>query len=178
MYKRQGYYLVINKTEPSRFVTNHNDQLKQNETNPYMYMVRNGKLERIDDKNRILHFLGLGNSEYATLKVDYNTMNLTLVTNNVKPHQYFTSSYEKIEVLDLQDKVIYSKDFIGNKQLEAETEKVPFEIGYKIRLTGSEHSSRVKSYDDNNIVKPIELSEKMVEIRIGKQGLSLSLIHI
>lgn len=86
-------------------------------------------------------------------------MNLTLVTNNVKPHQYFTSSYEKIEVLDLQDKVIYSKDFIGNKQLEAETEKVPFEIGYKIRLTGSEHSSRVKSYD-NNIVKPIELSEK------------------
>lgn len=169
---KEGYYLVINKTEPSRFVTNHNDQLKQNETNPYMYMVRNGKLERIDDKNRILHFLGLGNSEYATLKVDYNTMNLTLVTNNVKPHQYFTSSYEKIEVLDLQDKVIYSKDFIGNKQLEAETEKVPFEIGYKIRLTGSEHSSRVKSYDDNNIVKPIELSEKMVEIRIGKQGLS------
>ena len=71
-------------------------------------------------------------------------MNLTLVTNNVKPHQYFTSSYEKIEVLDLQDKVIYSKDFMGNKQLEAETEKVPFEIGYKIRLTGSEHSSRVK----------------------------------
>ncbi|WP_258286218.1 putative mucin/carbohydrate-binding domain-containing protein [Enterococcus faecalis] len=169
---KEGYYLVINKTEPSRFVTNHNDQLKQNETNPYMYTVRNGKLERIDDKNRILHFLGLGNSEYATLKVDYNAMNLTLVTNNVKPHQYFTSSYEKIEVLDLQDKVIYIKDFIGNKQLEAETEKVPFEIGYKIRLTGSEHSSRVKSYDDNNIVKPIELSEKMVEIRIGKQGLS------
>ncbi|MDT2146777.1 putative mucin/carbohydrate-binding domain-containing protein, partial [Enterococcus faecalis] len=169
---KEGYYLVINKTEPSRFVTNHNDQLKQNETNPYMYMVRNGKLERINDKNRILHFLGLGNSEYATLKIDYNAMNLTLVTNNVKPHQYFTSSYEKIEVLDLQDKVIYTKDFIGNKQLEAETEKVPFEIGYKIRLTGSEHSSRVKSYDDNNIVKPIELSEKMVEIRIGKQGLS------
>ncbi|BDX44346.1 putative mucin/carbohydrate-binding domain-containing protein [Enterococcus faecalis] len=169
---KEGYYLVINKTEPSRFVTNHNDQLKQNETNPYMYMVRNGKLERISDKNRILHFLGLGNSEYATLKIDYNAMNLTLVTNNVKPHQYFTSSYEKIEVLDLQDKVIYTKDFIGNKQLEAETEKVPFEIGYKIRLTGSEHSSRVKSYDDNNIVKPIELSEKMVEIRIGKQGLS------
>ncbi|ELA77849.1 hypothetical protein SSM_02382 [Enterococcus faecium EnGen0192] len=110
---KEGYYLVINKTEPSRFVTNHNDQLKQNETNPYMYMVRNGKLERIDDKNRILHFLGLGNSEYATLKVDYNAMNLTLVTNNVKPHQYFTSYYEKIEVLDLQDKVIYSKDFIG-----------------------------------------------------------------
>ncbi|MBW9291955.1 hypothetical protein FG870_10720 [Enterococcus faecalis] len=169
---KEGYYLVINKTEPSRFVTNHNDQLKQNETNPYMYMVRNGELERINDKNRILHFLGLGNSEYATLKIDYNAMNLTLVTNNVKPHQYFTSSYEKIEVLDLQDKVIYTKDFIGNKQLEAETEKVPFEIGYKIRLTGSEHSSRVKSYDDNNIVKPIELSEKMVEIRIGKQGLS------
>ncbi|EJZ8712795.1 hypothetical protein OIW56_002849, partial [Enterococcus faecalis] len=138
---KEGYYLVINKTEPSRFVTNHNDQLKQNETNPYMYMVRNGKLERINDKNRILHFLGLGNSEYATLKIDYNAMNLTLVTNNVKPHQYFTSSYEKIEVLDLQDKVIYTKDFIGNKQLEAETEKVPFEIGYKIRLTGSEHSS-------------------------------------
>lgn len=50
-----------------------------------MYMVRNGKLERIDDKNRILHFLGLGNSEHAMLKVDYNAMNLTLVTNNVTP---------------------------------------------------------------------------------------------
>ncbi|MCO5542241.1 putative mucin/carbohydrate-binding domain-containing protein [Enterococcus faecalis] len=169
---KEGYYLVINKTEPSRFATNHNNQLKQNETNPYMYIVRNGKLERIDDKNRSLHFLGLGDSEYATLKVDYNAMNLTLITNNVKPHQYFTSSYEKIEILDLQDKIIYSKDFIGNKQLESETEKIPFEIGYKIRLTGSEHSLRVKSYDDNNIVKPIDLSEKIVELRIGKQGLS------
>lgn len=33
------------------------DENGEIETNPYMYMVRNGKLERIDDKNRILNFL-------------------------------------------------------------------------------------------------------------------------
>src|SRR3712207_8312536 len=84
---KEGYYLIINKQEPNRFYTNHNDALKQNNTNPYTYVVRNGQLERVDDKNRTLHFLGLGNAEYATLKVDYNASTLTLKTKKAKPHR-------------------------------------------------------------------------------------------
>ncbi|MCB6585192.1 hypothetical protein, partial [Streptococcus gordonii] len=84
--------MTIVMQEPSRFSTNHNDELKQNNSNPYTYVVRNGKLERIDNKNRIFHFTGLGDREYATLKVDYNSMTLALNAKKVIPHSYFKGS--------------------------------------------------------------------------------------
>ena len=49
---KEGYFLEITKQEPNRFETNHNDELKQNNSNPFIYVVRNGRLERVDDKNR------------------------------------------------------------------------------------------------------------------------------
>ncbi|HEL0004432.1 TPA: hypothetical protein TVG27_001693 [Streptococcus equi subsp. zooepidemicus] len=169
---KEGYYLVITKQEPNRFYTNHNDALKQNNTNPYTYVVRNGQLERIDEKNRTLHFLGLGNAEYATLKVDYNASTLTLKTKKTKPHVYFSGTYEKLEVLDLKDKVVYTQDFIGNQVLTAKTETIPFKVGYKIRLTGSEHHTRVKAYDEENKAVSLSLPKNKAEIRITKGGLA------
>ncbi|MCR0385224.1 hypothetical protein MKC70_22390, partial [[Clostridium] innocuum] len=105
---KEGYRLIIEKQEPSRFTTNHNDELKQNNTNPFTYIVRNSKLERVDAKNRTMRFSGLGNGEYATLKVDYNSMDIKLTTKNTAPHVYFSSSYEKVEILDLKGNVVYS----------------------------------------------------------------------
>ena len=97
---KEGYFLEITKQEPNRFETNHNDELKQNNSNPFIYVVRNGRLERVDDKNRYIHFLGLGDVKYAALKVDYNSQKLVLNIKPVKPHVYFKGSYEKIEILN------------------------------------------------------------------------------
>lgn len=169
---KEGYYLIINKQEPNRFYTNHNDALKQNNTNPYTYVVRDGQLERIDDSNRTLRFLGLGNAEYATLRVDYNASTLTLKTKQTKPHVYFSGSYEKLEVLDTENQVIYTKDFIGTQVLEAKTETISFKVGYKIRLTGSEHHTRVKAYDEENKAVSLSLPKNKAEIRITKGGLA------
>ena len=104
---KEGYRLIIEKQEPSRFTTNHNDELKQNNTNPFTYIVRNSKLERVDAKNRTMRFSGLGNGEYASLKVDYNSMDIKLTTKNTAPHVYFSGSYEKVEILDLKGNVVY-----------------------------------------------------------------------
>ena len=149
---KEGYTLEIVKQEPNRFSTNHNDELKQNNSNPYIYMVKNNKLVRINDINRTFKFSGLGDTQYATLKVDYNSKKITLTTNAVKPHSYFNDSYQKIEVLNAKDEVVYTKDIIGNKVLESKVDEVNFEIGYKIRLTGKEQQSRMKAYNDKNVL--------------------------
>ena len=170
---KEGYYLTITIKEPWRFSTNHNDELKQNDTNPYKYVVRNGKLERIDDKNSVLHLLGLGNNEYASLRVDYNSMKMRLTTRNVTPHSYFSGSYEKIEVLDTTNVVVYTKDFNGKQRLEAGIEDIPFAVGYKIRLSGSEQDFRVKAYQDDNTPQSLQLSKNKATLKIGASGLEL-----
>ena len=149
---QEGYTLEIVKQEVNRFTTNHNDELKQNNSNPYIYMVKSNKLVRINDINRTFKFLGLGNAHYATLKVDYNSKKMTLSTNAVTPHSYFSNSYQKIEVLDSKGNVVYTKDFIGNVKLDAISESIPFEIGYSIKLTGAEQHTRAKIYDDKDNV--------------------------
>ena len=165
---KEGYTLEIVKQEPDRFSTNHDDELKQNNSNPYIYMVKNNKLVRINDINRTFKFIGLGETQYATLKVDYNSKKVTLTTNAVKPHSYFNDSYQKIEVLNAKDEVVYTKDIIGNKVLESKTDQVNFEIGYKIRLTGREQNSRVKAYNDKNVL------DSNINIRQGESVLVIA----
>ncbi|MFR6317462.1 MAG: putative mucin/carbohydrate-binding domain-containing protein [[Clostridium] innocuum] len=77
-------------------------------------------------------------------------MKMRLTTRNVTPHSYFSGSYEKIEVLDTTNVVVYTKDFNGKQRLEAGIEDIPFAVGYKIRLSGSEQDFRVKAYQDDN----------------------------
>ena len=119
-----------------------------------------------------MRFSGLGNGEYASLKVDYNSMDIKLTTKNTAPHVYFSGSYEKVEILDLKGNVVYSKDFIGNKKLDVKTDETPFKIGYKIRLTGAEHF-RVKTYDDEKKLVDLNLSNKKMEVRITSDGLDI-----
>nr|WP_269208186.1 putative mucin/carbohydrate-binding domain-containing protein [Streptococcus equi] len=120
-----------------------------------------------------MRFLGLGNAEYATLRVDYNASTLTLKTKQTKPHVYFSGSYEKLEVLDTENQVIYTKDFIGTQVLEAKTETIPFKVGYKIRLTGSEHHTRVKFYDDYAVEAPLTLSKNQATLKLLDHSLEL-----
>ena len=170
---KEGYILEVVKQEPHRYSTNHNDELKQNESNPYIYMVKNNKLERINDINRTFKFLGLGNTHYATLKVDYNSKKMTLSTNAVTPHSYFSSSYQKIEVLDSKGKVVYTKDFVGNVKLSATSESIPFEVGYKIKLTGAEQHTRCAVYDDkNNVDSDISIRKSESVLLVQNSGIT------
>ena len=147
---KEGYTLEIMKKESgSRFDTNHNDELKQDTKEIYTYAVQNSKLVRLNDLNRKFHFLGLGDNEYANLKLDYNSRKLILTTRARQPHVYFDYTYVKLEIFDNKGNSIYLKDFIGTDRLENKTEEIPFEIGYKIKLTAIENS-RVKIYNDKN----------------------------
>jgi len=167
----EGSTLEITKTEPSRFYTNHNDELKQNDSNPYVYLVKNHRLLRIDDKNRTLVFTGLGNATYATMRIDYHGKRLCLQTNNAKPHVYFSDSYMKIEVLNLKDEVVFTKDFIGTERCGKKTEYIPFETGYKIRLTGKENVRVLGMDERGNRDTALALKERVEGIVLQGNGL-------
>lgn len=167
---KEGYFLEITKQEPNRFETNHNDELKQNNSNPFIYVVRNGRLERVDDKNRYIHFLGLGDVKYAALKVDYNSQKLVLNIKPVKPHVYFKGSYEKIEILNTKEEVVFCKDFIGTEQQLSENINIDFKAGYKIRLTGSEHHVRVKLYNEDQELVPLNLTQNKSTVILNENG--------
>lgn len=166
----EGSTLEITKTEPGRFYTNHNDELKQNDSNPYVYLVKNHRLLRIDDKNRTLVFTGLGNATYATMRIDYNGKKLCLQTNNAKPHVYFSDSYMKIEVLNLKGEIVFTKDFIGTERCGKNTEYIPFETGYKIRLTGKENVRVIGKDERGNRDTALALKERVEGIILQGNG--------
>lgn len=72
---KEGYTVDIYKCEPSRFLTNHDDVLKHDDSNPYRYKVVNGKLVRLNKENRTFTFMQ-NDQPYASVKVDFNAKKL------------------------------------------------------------------------------------------------------
>lgn len=94
---------------------------------------------------------GLGDSIFADITFDNQIMNIT--TYKVAPHVYFTDFYAKIEIYDLNNQIVYSKEFIGNTNYDKSLDEIPYIEGYKIVIFHREGNGRlvVKSnlLDDN-----------------------------
>ena len=52
-------------------------------------------------------------------------------------------------------------------------EDIPFAVGYKIRLSGSEQDFRVKAYPDDHTHQSLQLSKNKATLKIGASGLEL-----
>ncbi|MBJ8101067.1 DUF3472 domain-containing protein [Bacillus cereus group sp. N11] len=78
-----------------------------------------------------------GYSDREIAKVDYNK---TAEEMKVKleagvPHSYFTSTYASIKVQNASGSVMYNKEIVGNRQQNAETQRVPIKVGDYIEIT-------------------------------------------
>lgn len=112
---KEGYSLIINKTEPNRFDVNH-EKLKFNNYNPYEYIVRDNQLVRIHDQNRYYDIKNSDDELIATLKVDYNANQVffeTFANENSKVQQ-------KIVIKDVNGKVLLDKELKGNTKASSE----------------------------------------------------------
>lgn len=138
--------------------------------------IKNDILFQTNKKNIDFRFLGLGdwNNIYANLSIDFTTNTISLQTYDSQPHVYFNNkTYEKIEILDENNKIIYTKNFIGDEMQKSNLKEIPMKLGYKIRLT-SQEPNRIKIFNNNdNEVNDFGEMKTNMLFNITKNGLEL-----
>lgn len=135
-------------------------------------VIKDGILWQMNKKNQEIKFLGLGDWQYANLKVNYDTNKIQIQTYEGNPHVYFgDNSYEKIEIIDNNGKIVYTKDFIGNETIKNNLTEIPIKQGYEIKLI-SQEPGRVRIFDNTGEqeLKYGSLN-KNVTFKITKDGL-------
>ncbi|PFI44574.1 S-layer protein, partial [Bacillus cereus] len=85
------------------------------------------------------------------------------------PHHYFNETYASIKVQNASGKVVYNKDIYGNKQQNAESQKVPVKVGDYIELTHLEGVHRATLTNVDNIKQ--ESFGKKAIYEVTKEGL-------
>ncbi|PGE10154.1 hypothetical protein COM54_15250 [Bacillus toyonensis] len=112
---------------------------------------------------------GIGDFEFAKVNLNKSTEEMQIDLKAGVPHNYFDSIYASIKVQNTSGKVVYNKEFYGNKQQNAETQKVSVKTGDFIELTHLEGGERATLINlDNN---KRESLDKKVMYEVTKDGL-------
>ncbi|PFQ53769.1 hypothetical protein COK05_01155 [Bacillus cereus] len=112
---------------------------------------------------------GIGDFEFAKVNLNKSTEEMQIDLKVGVPHNYFDSTYASIKVQNTSGKVVYNKEFYGNKQQNAGTQKVSVKTGDFIELTHLEGGERATLINlDNN---KRESLDKKVMYEVTKDGL-------
>ncbi|EJS46659.1 M60 family metallopeptidase [Bacillus nitratireducens] len=112
---------------------------------------------------------GIGDFEFAKVNLNKSTEEMQIDLKAGVPHNYFDSTYASIKVQNTSGKVVYNKEFYGNKQQNAETQKASVKTGDFIELTHLEGGERATLINlDNN---KRESLDKKVMYEVTKDGL-------
>ncbi|PFQ29715.1 putative mucin/carbohydrate-binding domain-containing protein [Bacillus cereus] len=112
---------------------------------------------------------GIGDFEFAKVNLNKSTEEMQIDLKAGVPHNYFDSTYASIKVQNTSGKVVYNKEFYGNKQQNAETQKVPVKIGDFIELTHLEGRERATLINLGNNKR--ENFDKKAMYEVTKDGL-------
>ncbi|HDW3057830.1 TPA: hypothetical protein RMI67_005713 [Bacillus cereus] len=112
---------------------------------------------------------GIGDFEFAKVNLNKSTEEIQIDLKAGVPHNYFDSTYASIKVQNTSGKVVYNKEIYGNKQQNAESQKVSVKVGDYIELT---HLEGVHRATITNVEKSIQESfGNKVVYEITKEGL-------
>jgi len=112
---------------------------------------------------------GIGDFEFAKVNLMKSTEEMQIDLKAGVPHNYFDSTYASIKVQNTSGKVVYNKEIYGNKQQNAETQKVPVKIGDFIEFTHLEGRERATLINLNNNKR--ENFDKKAMYEVTKDGL-------
>lgn len=128
-------------------------------------------LNKFSSDTQIL-FKGLGDGQFADIKMDLENKKLTVNSLNTKPHVYFTDEYANIQIFDTKGNLVYEKSYIGNTS-NPSNDTIDIEIGYTIKIKHREASSRLifKSEILNNNEEFKNLDDGQTTYTITKYGL-------
>ncbi|MGX5436357.1 putative mucin/carbohydrate-binding domain-containing protein [Bacillus thuringiensis] len=112
---------------------------------------------------------GIGDFEFAKVNLNKSTEEMQIDLKAGVPHDYFDSTYASIKVQNTSGKVVYNKEIYGNKQQNAESQKVPVKVGDYIELTHLEgvHRATLTNVDNS---KQESFGKKAI-YEVTKEGL-------
>ncbi|MGA4465315.1 putative mucin/carbohydrate-binding domain-containing protein [Bacillus bombysepticus] len=112
---------------------------------------------------------GIGDFEFAKVNLNKSTEEMQIDLKAGVPHNYFDSTYASIKVQNTSGKVVYNKEIYGNKQQNAESQKVPVKVGDYIELTHLEgvHRATLTNVDNS---KQESFGKKAI-YEVTKEGL-------
>ncbi|GAE02585.1 enhancing factor [Clostridium botulinum B str. Osaka05] len=160
-----GIYTIYNTNSSDKLYTFDNHYLKVKETNNNVTL--NYKLRTKSTLvNQEIDFLGISDNLFATATVDLENQKLNVKVLNKTPHDYFPNEqYAKIEILDQNNNITYTKTINGtNAALENSNQTL--KEGYKIRVYHCE-PSRLKIRDNKTALT----NNKTNTLIVTSQGL-------
>ncbi|MBG9501800.1 fibronectin [Bacillus thuringiensis] len=112
-----------------------------------------------------------GISDFEFVKINFNksTEEMQIDLKAGVPHHYFNETYASIKVQNASGKVVYNKDIYGNKQQNAESQRVPVKVGDYIELTHLEGIHRATLTNVGNSKQ--ESFGKKAIYQVTKEGL-------
>lgn len=121
------------------------------------------KVENAYNQLQEFTFRGLGDWTFATFDVTNGLA--TVRINSGKPHVYFAERYASISITR-NGKIIYSKEFIGDKNYSSETNTISLETGDVINITHSE-ATNIRLAVNHSYLKNNENGTYRYEVKNG-----------
>ncbi|MGU7369420.1 M60 family metallopeptidase [Bacillus cereus] len=112
---------------------------------------------------------GISDFEFAKINFNKSTEEMQIDLKAGVPHHYFNETYASIKVQNASGKVMYNKDIYGNKQQNAESQKVSVKVGDYIELTHLEGVHRATLTNVDNSKQ--ESFGKKAMYEVTKEGL-------
>ena len=112
---------------------------------------------------------GISDFEFAKINFNKSTEEMQVDLKSGVPHHYFNETYASIKVQNASGKVVYNKDIYGNKQQNAESQKVSVKLGDYIELTHLEGVHRATLTNVDNSKQ--ESFGKKAMYEVTKEGL-------
>ncbi|EEL34489.1 S-layer domain protein [Bacillus cereus Rock3-28] len=122
---------------------------KGTDSNPIKPDMPNGN-NILEGKQFAWSLKGISDFEFAKINLNKSTEEMQIDLKEGIPHQYFNETYASIKVQNASGKVVYKKDIYGNKQQNAELQKVPVKVGDYIDLTHLEGVHRATFMNVDN----------------------------
>ncbi|PHE78694.1 hypothetical protein COF47_10745 [Bacillus wiedmannii] len=141
---------------------------KGTDSNPIKPDMPNGN-NILEGKQFAWSLKGISDFEFAKVNFNKSTEEMQIDLKEGIPHHYFNETYASIKVQNATGKVVYKKDIYGNKQQNAESQKVPVKVGDYIELTHLEGVHRATFMNVDNSKQ--ESFGKKAIYKVTKDGL-------
>ncbi|WP_260447256.1 putative mucin/carbohydrate-binding domain-containing protein [Listeria newyorkensis] len=86
---------------------------------------------------------GLGDWNFANLRINLETNKATITQNTGEPHWYFAGTYATVKITNSKGKEVFAKDFNGRGNVAKSEKDVPIAVGDFITITHQESASRL-----------------------------------
>ncbi len=114
--------------------------ISNNETTDLELIYQNSELMNLINDSKI-ELRGIGDGLFADITLENQI--LTVTTYDTKPHYLFNGLYARIEIYNVDNQVIYSKEYNGNEKYSKEIKQIPYQEGYKIVILHKEGNGRL-----------------------------------